>query len=167
MSLIFHGKKPGRKPRPFESFVRLDPSGCHIWIGGKSSSGYGTCGNAEKSRKAHHVAYERAYGPLPKSRSGHQDFVIMHLCDNRLCVNPSHLKLGSQLENIKDRQDKRRQARRGANHRWNKITPECLERIKEAYLFGAIGTDLANIYGVAHSVIYRILRQDRSAQPSV
>lgn len=165
MAFVFHGKKPGRKPRPFESYVRVEGE-CHIWTGGKTSSGYGSCGSAEKSRKAHHVAYERAHGPLPKSRAGHQDFVVLHTCDNRLCVNPAHLKLGTQLENIRDRQQKNRQARRGANHRWNKITPECVTRIREAYLFGASGTDLAKAYGVRHSIIYRILSQDRSAPPS-
>lgn len=69
---------------------------CHVWPGHVSNAGYGLAYNPEtkKTISAHRLAFKQANGYLPT--------VVMHLCDNPLCVNPDHLKAGSQKENIQD-----------------------------------------------------------------
>lgn len=102
MAFVFHGKKPGRKPKPFAHYTRREGD-CLIWTGAVNSHGYGSFREPGcKPRKAHHIAYERAHAPLPTSGPGSQGFVVMHTCDNRLCVEPKHLVLGTQKQNIHD-----------------------------------------------------------------
>jgi hypothetical protein len=102
MAFVFRGKKPGRKPRAFES--RAEWRGeCFVWTGPVSDkSEYPRVKFNGKTRKAHHVAYEMAYGPLPKLGNGSDDLVVMHSCDNQLCINPKHLSLGTKAQNTKD-----------------------------------------------------------------
>lgn len=90
----------------FEEKVQRQP-GCWIWQGNVDKDGYGLIreGGSAGSRRAHRVAYELFYGVSPKGR------VVMHTCDNRICVNPSHLRLGTIKDNNDDRIAKGRSAR--------------------------------------------------------
>lgn len=73
--------------------------GCWRWLGYvMPSTGYGHmsfCTDKRRSR-AHRYAYELFKGPIPKG------MVVMHKCDDPLCVNPKHLKVGSQADNLRD-----------------------------------------------------------------
>ncbi len=82
--------------------------------------------------------------------------VVMHSCDNPLCVNPAHLQLGTQLENIHDRDRKGRQV---ANHPAGelngmaKLTGSSVMAIKALVEHGALHADLAAIFGVSRAAI--------------
>lgn len=75
------------------------PSTPCIEFEGKSrANGYGLVnrrGRGHSPQLAHRWAYEQVHGPIPKGK------VIMHLCDNRLCINVEHLKMGTQSENLR------------------------------------------------------------------
>lgn len=154
-----------RAQKPFDNYVERTDS-CWLWRGAATSTGYGSYRYGGKPRKAHHVAYLKAHGSLPESGPGLQGFVVMHTCDNRLCVNPNHLKLGTQAQNIADRQAKGRQATRATKNRWNKITAEDAAKIKEARTLGTKLRELAGFYGVSIGGIQRVLRSNGSALPS-
>ncbi len=80
----------------FESFFeRGDPDSCWEWKGGRHGKGYGQFGNP--TRKAHRVAWEMYCGPV--SNGLH----VLHRCDNPPCVNPKHLFLGTNLDNVRDK----------------------------------------------------------------
>src|SRR5262245_51269524 len=69
---------------------------CWEWTAGRFTSGYGAVWDS-KTRRAHRVSWELSHGcSVPPGK------VVMHLCDNKPCVNPSHLKVGSQAQNTKN-----------------------------------------------------------------
>jgi hypothetical protein len=69
---------------------------CWIWTGYKQSNGYGQIGVNYKNKLAHRVSYEIHIGKIPDG------FLVRHSCDNPSCVNPSHLLLGTQKQNLED-----------------------------------------------------------------
>ena len=73
---------------------------CWLWQAGKDKDGYGVFG---KSLKAHRVYYEIMFGEIPFGMK------VCHKCDNPSCVNPYHLFLGTQNDNIQDMVKKNRQ----------------------------------------------------------
>jgi hypothetical protein len=98
-------RKEERIEKLFESrVVEVLPSGCHIWTGTTNQHGYGILrANGRKHAKAHRVAWEYASGrPIPDG------MVVMHKCDVPCCVNPDHLQIGTQSENLRDMFAKRR-----------------------------------------------------------
>lgn len=69
---------------------------CWEWTGGKSSAGYGNY----KNRPAHRVFYEWYHGGLPP-----HPLVLDHICRNRACVRPDHLRAVTQRQNVVENSD--------------------------------------------------------------
>jgi hypothetical protein len=90
----------------------MDDRGCWEWTAG-TKNGYGHIGFWDKERKltktvkAHRISWEIHNGPIPKL-SGVHGGVIRHKCDNRSCVNPKHLLLGTQNDNVRDQVERGR-----------------------------------------------------------
>jgi hypothetical protein len=97
-----------------EKTILIPFSDCHYFTGCADGHGYGHISVNRRRHLAHRVAFELAFGPIPKM-PGYHGAVIRHLCDTPSCVNPRHLALGSQDDNMKDKVAKGRQAR-GSEH---------------------------------------------------
>jgi hypothetical protein len=90
----------------FRQKVRTDgPGGCHVWTGARNIWGYGRLKCDGVMLSAHRVAWELANGLIPDGQS------VLHRCDVRRCVNPAHLFLGTQEDNMRDMFAKGRQAK--------------------------------------------------------
>lgn len=74
-----------------------EPDTCWDWIAGRYALGYGTVFLEDGTvTTAHTVAYELTYGPIPDG------LVVRHTCDRPPCVNPAHLLVGTQADNLND-----------------------------------------------------------------
>lgn len=79
----------------FEAKVSPEPnSGCWIWTGALSSSGYGSISKDKRIRSAHSAAYEFFVGSVPDGLE------LDHLCHTKLCCNPQHLEPVTRSENL-------------------------------------------------------------------
>lgn len=80
-------------------------TGCIEWCGHRNHDGYGKLQFKSKLHSAHRIAWEVAYGAIPGG------ICVLHKCDVRHCINPDHLFLGTQVDNIADMCAKGRQAK--------------------------------------------------------
>ena len=78
---------------------------CWVWTGRLLPSGYGQfCPLEGRHFAPHRYSWEQAYGPIAGHVAGdaEREVVVMHRCDNKVCVRPGHLELGTDKTNIHD-----------------------------------------------------------------
>lgn len=127
---------------------------CWLWVGSLSTKGYGNFTIQCKYWSSHRVAWELVNGPIPDG------LCVLHRCDNPRCVNPAHLFLGTQLENIRDRDRKGRQvAMRGEKHGGAKLTTAQVREIRNRST-GRRGEQVqfAREFGVDQTLISLIIK---------
>lgn len=125
-------------------------SGCWLWLGAVSAKGYG---KALACAQAHRLAYELANGPIPAG------LLVCHRCDVRSCVNPAHLFLGTNDENMADMVRKGRQACvEGERNPNRKIDAATARHIRERAATGLSRRELAQAYGITPAMVGRIVR---------
>lgn len=133
---------------------RRGPDECWPWTSTKARR-YGIFRfdwRERRMRRAHRVAWEFSLGPIPDG------MVVMHICDNPPCCNPTHLRLGTQLENIADRDRKGRTAHNSGERCGHaKITRQVAAEIRAAYRGRGDQPRLAAAFGVHRTTISRVV----------
>ncbi len=162
--------KQSIEDRFFEKVEKTET--CWNWTGATDGR-YGQIFHNGKSAKAHRVSYQLAYGEIGAGLK------VCHKCDNPGCVNPEHLFLGSQSDNLKDCVQKRRNGtvtkpwriakgdrsaarlhpetiKRGEDHKKAKLTTDIVIYLRE-HKGEKSSRKFANQFGVSYSLINQVL----------
>jgi len=131
------------------------PDDCWEWTGAlggdRYGHRYGQIGISGKIVRAHRVSWELANGPIPKG------ICVLHHCDNPSCVNPSHLFLGTKLDNAQDAIKKGRYVNlRGEDNGAAELTEQDVHEIRQMLGRGIPQRVIAKKYGVSKSTVTRI-----------
>jgi hypothetical protein len=131
-------------------------TGCIEWIGCKIPKGYGQFTANAISYRAHRFSYQYYIGPIPS------EMFVLHKCDNRGCVNPDHLFLGTHDDNMKDMVNKNRSV-----HRYGELSPSAtltnreVIKIKEQIQSKSSYKEIMNNFNISKSILFDI-RSGRS-----
>lgn len=137
------------------------PDGCWVWTGARLAAGYGRSplGRRGKGPLAHRRSWELANGPIP------QGMHVLHHCDNPPCVNPAHLFLGTDADNVRDAQAKGRLSPlphpSGDEHYHTKISDADVLALVVERASGVTVKDLAEKYGITIWHVYLLLAGKR------
>lgn len=154
----FYPNKP-RRPVADRFWARVErrgPSECWLWTGHRNNMGYGLIGVGNLIDKTktmalvHRVSWEIHNGPISDG------LWVLHRCDTPLCVNPSHLFLGTHLDNMRDQAAKGRRPS-GESAHGAKLTDDDVRAIRVAL---SVGNEKQSVvgqrFGVSQSVISQI-----------
>lgn len=144
----------------FDTMMRVTP-GCWLWLRGKDKDGYGKF-SARRAGvvlpgidgRAHRAAYTIYVGPIPAGLH------VLHKCDNPSCVNPDHLFVGTNSDNMKDRSAKGRLEQYRERNPSNKLSAQQAEQIRDmarrsTLSYKAIG----EMYGVCATTVWKINKE--------
>lgn len=133
----------------FEKYIAHEPNtGCWLWTGAMTKSGYGRFivsipGSKAITKRAHRVSFELYKNKIPNG------MFVLHKCDIPACVNPDHLFLGTHTDNIRDSVKKKRNfnskkthCKKGhefsekntLNYRGHRLCIKCTRKIKINYM---------------------------------
>ena len=127
-----------------------EKSGCWNWVGYQTNKGrYGAINNDGKRLLVHRVSYEIHKGEIPDG------MLVCHNCDNMTCVNPQHLWLGSNNDNMQDKMKKGRHRVRADC----KYTKEEILAVKDLIKAGFSTYFIAKKFNEKYGVLAHIIRR--------
>lgn len=132
--------------------VKVNPNGCLEWTGALKDNGYGEISIDGKTCRTHRVSYQLFRGAIPNG------LFVCHTCDNRKCVNPSHLFLGTNQDNMQDAEQKGRRVILGGEKHFNaKLTSAQVGEIREMRKEGNTYNAIAAKFGISSQHVARIV----------
>ena len=146
-----------RRPTEVRFWSKVDrrgPDDCWTWTAARDKDGYGhfSINTAAPGGRAHRASWVFANGPVPPG------LCVCHRCDNPPCVNPGHLFLGTNSDNMRDREAKgRRVAVVGSAHGIAKLSESQVASILRRVAAGELRTAVAKDLGVHLVTVTRIV----------
>ena len=141
-------------PNRFIEKVIFGASDCWVWRGHVDAIGYGRF-HYMGENKAHRVSHILFKGEVPDG------MFVLHKCDNRQCVNPDHLFLGTQSDNMRDMVTKGRGHKpdiSGTKNPMAKLDAEKVKQIRRMVASGSKQIDACRAFGVSPMTVSRIIR---------
>lgn len=145
---------------------RKRKGGCWLWMGTCTPGGYGSFGRGRKEdgkEMAHRFSWMIHKGPIPNG------LFVLHKCDTTKCVNPKHLFLGTQADNVRDAKLKGRMASgkrwhaakratcQGSRHGMSKLREKDIPKIRKLHAGGMSMTSIAVKFRVTRKNISNIV----------
>lgn len=135
----------------FDRYHIPEPNtGCWLWLGATNNHGYGNVGVNYRTVPAHRASWLVHNGEIPKGLH------VCHRCDNPPCVNPGHLFLGTNEDNMRDMAQKGRSSHGERNGGGGKLTAAQVEEIRRLFAEGRTGRDIAPAFGIDESTALRV-----------
>lgn len=129
--------------------------GCWEWNGNRPDGLYGHFSAGGRTVKAHRWIYEKVTGPIPEG------LLIRHKCDNPSCVNPDHLEVGTNADNVSDMHKRGRAPnRQGVLHPLVKLKPEDVLEIRKLRACGVPETAVAKQFQIGRGQVGKIARRE-------
>ncbi len=140
----------------WSNVIPISRNACWLWNGTRHGDGYGHFKVDGHTEKAHRVAYELTFGEIPAG------MLVCHSCDNPPCINPVHLFLGTDADNVHDRVQKGRSA--------GKVSLAQAAEIRSLYASGQMTqAAVGRRFGIGQDSVSRIVnmknRPTTSASP--
>lgn len=135
---------------------RKEPNECWIWKGSFKENGYpqlgvGSITNGTRTmRMAHRLSWLIHFGEVPAGK------FVLHHCDTPACVNPNHLYLGTNTDNMGDAARRDRIAH-GVRHTYAKLNPEKVRRVRAMFKAGTNCNQIAEKMGVTSATIQQVI----------
>lgn len=141
----------------FDKYIKKLANGCWEWQGNLHKDGYGFFTINSKPVLAHRISFQLYIKKIPKG------LFVCHSCDNRKCVNPKHLWLGTQFQNMQDMMQKKRNGgvslnpKRGENHPNCKFSIKQIQSIRDKFKAGFKTVELAREFKTNYKYIWKIV----------
>ena len=140
-------KFPMKKIMFFERVEKADS--CWIWKGSKGANGYGIISFGGKPITAHRLSWKIHNGEISS------DVIVRHLCNNKICVSPHHLAIGTIQDNADDRV-RAGNSPKGSNNNMSKLNEAQVKEIKKLLRVGLSGAEIGGRFGVTRTCICSI-----------
>ncbi len=132
-------------------YIVNEKTGCWEWASARYPNGFGLLNAGPKILLAHSVSCILKHGKIPKGK------VVCHKCDNKPCVNPEHLFIGTQAENLEDMKNKGRGSD-GEKNGMAVLSPRSVRLIRLIRKFGDFTyEEIAALFGVSYTCVQLIV----------
>lgn len=150
--MIRKSRGKGKGLQFLEEAISSDSQDCIIWPFYKMKNGYGQVGAHDGMHLAHRYVCTRVHGNPPEEKSQ-----ARHLCGNRACVNPKHIRWGSQKQNEDDKHNHGTWYKRISNGKWSESV---VRSMREDYDMGVTPKIISEKYNVPWSTVMKIVRRE-------
>lgn len=153
-----HTKRRPLEDRFWEKIDKRGADECWPWLASDGQDGYGQLRVGKRIEKAHRISYMLHYGPIPENME------VCHECNNPPCVNPTHLFLGTHLENMRDMAEKGRSTLgnpglSGETHPNAKLNETQVKQIREMAHAQTAYCVIARQFHVSEALIRKIVKR--------
>lgn len=139
------------EPDFLDNYIPVTETGCWLWTGSLVGGGYGRFGVDGEDKIAHRYSWELHNGPIPKGLNA------LHKCDTPACINPDHLFIGTQKDNMQDCVKKGRYvAPTGERNAQSKLKNEDVIKIRKLRKQGLTCEALGGEFDVSGSTICQV-----------
>ena len=151
------GEREGLQRTMDARVIRVGDDSCWLFTGKRDGSGYGVvrrrAGESRREYRTHRLALWLSGVEFDR------DQFVLHACDNRVCCNPAHLRVGTHAENASDRSERQRHGNfKGTRNPAARLNEQQVREIRSLLRAGESQTRIARQFSIAQTTVSAIAR---------